>query len=112
MILQTAKIPISIITIVEPTGVSVNIETRIPTSAPNTEKTHEATVTLLKLLKISIEDTDGKMMSAEIKSVPTRFIARTITVAMTEARTTFRIFVRVPQANAKSSSNVIAKILL
>lgn len=110
--LQTAKHITSIITIVEPTGVPAVIEIRIPVAAPIAEKMQEKTVTFLKLLNRCIAEIAGKIMSAEIKSEPTRFIARTMIVAITVAITIFSMRVGVPQANAKSSSKVIANILL
>ena len=42
-------------------------------------------VTFLKLLQTSIDETAGKIINAEIKSVPTRFIASTIITAITLA---------------------------
>ena len=101
-----------IITIVEPTGVPATIETKIPDAAPKTEMTHEKTVTPLKLLNNIIAEIEGKIINADIKSEPTRFIAKTIIIAITEAITIFSKRVWVPQAKAKSESNVIAKILL
>ena len=85
---------------------------RMPVTAQKTEKPQAKIVTILKLLKISIEETAGKIISAEISKVPTRFIARTIITAITDARTIFMSFVLMPHAKEKSSSKVMAKILL
>lgn len=73
-------------TIVEPTGVSAKIEIIIPSAAHITEITAEATVTLRKFLKILMEERAGKIISAVIRSDPTKFIARTIITAMATAR--------------------------
>ena len=95
--MQIAKINISITTIVAPTSVPEITETKSPIMVPVIEKMQEKTVTLLKLLKIIIEETEGKIINAEIKRVPTRFMARTITAATTDAKIMFTIFVFVPQ---------------
>ncbi len=100
------------ITIVEPTGVPARIEIKIPAIAQKTENPQAKTITRLKLLNSCIEETAGKIISAEISSVPTRFIARTIIVAMTAAITMFISLVFVPPAKEKSSSKVTAKIRL
>ena len=99
-------------TIVEPTGVPATIETRMPDAAPKTETTHDKAVTPLKLFDTIIAEIGGKIIRADIKRVPTRFIARTMIIAITDAMTMFKSRVGVPQAKAKSGSNVIAKILL
>ena len=102
----------SVITIVDPTGVSQRIERTIPKNAQHTERIAEKIVTDLKLLKILIADNAGKMTSAETRSEPTRFIARTMMTAIIVAITKFRSVVFVPTAFAKLSSNVTAKNLL
>ena len=87
------KIPkhsISIITIVEPTGVPAIIEIQMPEAAPITEKNTCKNRNFLKLLKTSIEEIAGKIIKTEISSVPTRFMASTIAVAITVAITTFK----------------------
>ena len=88
----------SAITIVDPTGVLQMIERTIPASAQNTERIAENIVTDLKLLKILIADNAGKITSADTRSEPTRFIARTIMTAMTVAITKFRRPALVPTA--------------
>ena len=97
---------------VEPTGVEAAIETRIPVNAQNTEIAHAAIVTARKFLNTDIADTAGKMMSAEMRSVPTRFIASTMVIAITAAIAMLYIRVFIPEARAKSPSNVIAKMRL
>lgn len=110
--MQTAKHKISTITIVGPTGVLHIIAAKIPVIALKTEITHANMVTFLKLLQTSIDETAGKIINAEIKRVPTRFIASTIITAITLARIMFTSFVFVPHAKEKFSSKVIANILL
>ena len=102
----------SVMTIVDPTGVSKKIERTIPSSAHTTEIIAEHTVTVLKLLNILIADSAGKMTSADTRSEPTRFIARTMITAIIVAITKFKRFVLVPTAFAKLSSKVTAKNLL
>ena len=70
---------------VEPTGVPATMEIRIPSRAQNTDSKAEQIVTDRKLLKIRMADMAGKMISAEIRSEPTRFIARTMITAITTA---------------------------
>ena len=106
------KVIISTATIVEPTDVPVRIETIIPQEAQNIDTITEHTVTEKKLWNIRIAVNAGKIISAEISSEPTRFIARTITVAMIPEIKKLYLFTFVPAAFAKSSSNVTAKILL
>ena len=72
-------------TIVEPTGVSIKIEARIPKIAQKTERIAEKTITDLKFLKMRMEESAGKIIKAEISKEPTRFIARTITTAIITA---------------------------
>lgn len=84
----------------------------IPVSAQMTERIAEKIVTDLKLLKILIAESAGKITSADTRSDPTRFIARTMMTAMTVAIRRFRSLVFVPTAFAKLSSNVTAKNLL
>ena len=109
---HTAYAITSDITIVEPTGVPATIATRIPRTAQNTEKIAAKIVTDLKLLNRSIEETAGKIISAEIRRVPTRFIARTMITATITAMKKLYSRVLIPLALEKPSSKVIAKILL
>ena len=97
---------------VGPTGVLQIIAAKIPVTALKTEITQAKMVTFLKLLQTSIDETAGKIINAEIKSVPTRFIASTIITAITLAKIMFTSYVFVTHAKEKFSSNVIAKILL
>ena len=72
-------------TIVEPTGVPAIIDIMSPDIAQTTAKIAEKTVTFLKLWKSRIDESAGKMIRAEIRSEPTRFMASTITTAITTA---------------------------
>lgn len=69
-------------TIVEPTGDPRRIDVVSPIKAHITEIIADPIVTDLKVLKILIEEITGKTMSADTRSDPTRFIARTITIAV------------------------------
>ena len=103
---------ISATTIVEPTGVPARIEMIIPKKVQTTERIAEHIVTDLKLLKTLIAESAGKMISADIRSEPTRFIARTIITAIMTAIRKLYPRALLPAATAKFSSNVTAKILL
>lgn len=79
------KMRIYIVTIVEPTGVEVNIDIIIPNTAPNTERIAEYIITDLKLVITLIADKAGNTKRAVISSEPTRFIASTIITAVITA---------------------------
>ena len=70
---------------VEPTGVSSRIEQRMPKIAQKTDITAEKRMTDLKFLNSLMDERAGKIIRAEIKREPTRFMARTITIAMMTA---------------------------
>ena len=70
---------------VEPTGVSKRIDERMPNIAQKTDITAEKKMTDLKFLKSRMDERAGKMIRAEIKREPTRFMARTITMAIITA---------------------------
>ena len=70
---------------VEPTGVSKSIDERMPNIAQKTDITAEKRMTDLKFLKSRMDERAGKMIRAEIKREPTRFMARTITMAIITA---------------------------
>ena len=61
------------------------IATSKPVRVQKTEIAAAPIITEKKLLKTLIAVNAGKMMSAETRSAPTRFIARTITTAVTTA---------------------------
>jgi len=103
---------ISTATMVDPTGVPRSIETRIPKTVHSIEKTTAHIVTALKLLNTRIAESAGKIIKADMSSAPTRFIARTMITAITIDRVRLYILTFTPVATAKSSSKVIAKILL
>ena len=70
---------------VEPTGVPARMDTRIPSAAQHTEKHAEEMVTERKLLKSRMDDSAGKITSAEISREPTRFMERTMITAIMTA---------------------------
>lgn len=70
---------------VEPTGVSKRIDERMPNIAQKTDITAEKRMTDLKFLKSRMDERAGKIIRAEIKREPTRFMARTITMAIITA---------------------------
>lgn len=72
---------ISVQTIVAPTGVPAIMEMIIPSSDDTTAKIAEHIITLLKFLNTLIADKAGKMINADTRSEPTRFIASTIITA-------------------------------
>lgn len=109
---HTANTPASVATIVAPTGVPARIEIIIPLKAHTTEMIAEQIVTVLKLLNSLMDESAGKIISADISREPTRFIASTMITAITDAIIRLYVFTFVPVALAKVSSKVIAKILL
>ena len=70
---------------VEPTGVPARIEMMRPVAEQITERTAEQMVTRLKLWKSRMDESAGKITSAEISSDPTRFMASTMMTAVTTA---------------------------
>ena len=99
-------------TIVGPTGVPATIEVNNPVVAQNTEIIAELIVTDLNDLNILIALKAGKIINAEIKRDPTKFIAKTIITAVIIAINKLNRFAFTPVALAKFSSKVTAKILL
>ena len=96
----------------DPTGVPASIEIMMPEKAHTTENIAEKTVTLLNVLNILMDESAGKITSAEIRSDPTRFIASTMITAMTTAIRRLYASAYVPTLLAKVSSKVTANILL
>ena len=84
---------------------------KMPVTAQRTEIIDALIITDKKLLKSLIAERAGKIINAEISNAPTRFIARTITIAVMTAISMLYAFVFVPVAEAKPSSNVTANIL-
>ena len=72
----------SVATIVEPTGVPAKIEIKSPITEQITEKQAEQIVTDLKLLKIRMEVSDGKIIKLDIIIAPIRRIPTTIVKAV------------------------------
>ena len=60
---------------------------------------------------VRVKDSAGKTTRAEIRSEPTRFMASTMITAIMTAMIRLYRSTRVPLARAKSSSNVMSKIL-
>ena len=82
MIVNIKNTARSAATIVLPTGVPARMEIKSPDTEHTTETIAEQIVTERKLLKTLIAESAGKITRAEIKSEPTRFIARTIITAI------------------------------
>jgi uncharacterized protein (DUF2252 family) len=61
------------------------MEIRMPSAAQTTDTATEHTVTALKLLNTLMALIAGKITSAAISRAPTRFMASTITTAITTA---------------------------
>lgn len=97
---------------VEPTGVPARTDTNMPRIAQTTENIAEQIVTALKFLNTRIAESAGKITSAEIRSEPTKFIARTIIIAIIIANKRLYALALIPVAAAKLSSKVTANILL
>ena len=112
MITNRPYMTISHATIVDPTGVPDRMDMIMPVRVQRTDRTAEQTVTLLKLLNTLIDDIAGNMTRADMRSDPTRFIARTIIVAIIIAMKMLYKRADVPDVLAKASSKVTAKILL
>ena len=112
IIKQTKKASILHTTIVGPTGVEKIIAERIPITAQRTEITVDVITTRLNVRQTFIDERAGKITSAEISREPTRFIARTIIIAVTTAIKRLYREARIPEAFAKSSSKVTANIRL
>ena len=71
---------------VGPIGVASISEPKIPITAHSTERIAEQRTTCRKERKRNIADSAGKTISAEIRSEPTRFIARTMITAVMTAK--------------------------
>ena len=86
------------------------MEMRMPRKAQVTLMTAEKTVTDRKERKIRMADRAGKIISAEISSEPTRFMASTIIIAVITAIRRLAASTFVPAALAKFSSKVTSKM--
>ena len=100
------------ITTLAPAGVSSEYEAYIPTKKQHIESIPEQIITVLKCLHKRIEERAGKIMSADINSVPIILIPITIVIAVSKAITVLYTPVLKPVAFEKLSSKVTAKILL
>ena len=108
---KTPKAIMSAKTMVGPTGVPAIMEAKIPVAVQVTDKIAEQIVTDLNDLKMRIALNAGKIIKAEIRSEPTRFIAKTMITAVTTAINKLYKFVFTPVALANDSSNVTANNL-
>ena len=72
-------------TTVQPTGEDKIIDADIPIAVQIIENTAEHMTTFLKLLNMRIAEIAGNIISADISSDPTRFMAITITTAVITA---------------------------
>ena len=70
---------------VAPTGVEKRMDNTIPASAQPMDNTVAQSITPLKFCITRIADNAGKIISAEISSEPTKFIASTIMTAVITA---------------------------
>ena len=99
-------------TIVAPTGVPATIDIKIPAADVHAASTPEHIDKQKKHLKILMAEIELNTTTEDISSEPKRFIATTITTAITTAMSKLSAAGLVPVAFAKFSSNVTAKILL
>lgn len=72
-------------TIVGPIGVANIIENKKPTTVQVIDVMTEQIITERKLLKTRMDESAGKMISADTSSEPTRFMASTMTTAIITA---------------------------
>ena len=72
------KAAMSVMTIVDPTGVFAASEKRTPINVHTIEVIAAQIVTLLKVLKILIAESVGKVISAEMSNAPTMFMETTM----------------------------------
>ena len=68
-----------------PAGVSAIMEMQIPKSAQTAERMAEKITTALKFLNILMAEMAGNIISAVINREPTKRIAKTMTIAVTDA---------------------------
>ena len=82
---QIRKAIMSATTIVGPTGVEKSIAHKIPDIAHTHEITAEQMTTPLKERTTRIAESAGNISNAEMRSEPTKFIARTMIIAVITA---------------------------
>lgn len=100
-------------TIVELTGTpSQTKDVTNPAVTQHTDTQTEVITTVWNRLQIRIEVRAGKIIIADIRSVPSILIPITIVTAVSREITVLYRFVRIPVAVENVSSKVIAKILL
>lgn len=84
----------------------------IPMKEHTTAKIAEQIVTNKKLWNMRIAEIAGKIINAEMRREPTKFIASTIIIAITIAINRLYIFTFIPVVIEKLSSKVTANSLL
>ena len=99
-------------TIVAPVGKERLYEKYSPKINETTDTTAEATVTFLKELQRLIAVRGGKIIREDTSNAPIILIPITTVMAVSTARIVLKTETFTPVAFAKSSSKVIAKILL
>ena len=99
------------ITTLAPGAVSIARDENKPIRKQVTEINPEHITTERKLLQILIEVIAGKIIRLEIRSDPIIIIPKTIVTAVKTAISILYIFIFIPVAFEKLSSNVTAKIL-
>ena len=112
MMKQAVNTARSAATTVGPMAVAKMMDSTVPERAEIAAMTTAETVTLLKLLKSLIADRAGKMISADARSAPKRFIARTTVTAVMTAMRVLYAATLMPAEAANDSSKVTANILL
>ena len=100
------------ITTLAPVGVSHEYDTHIPTKKQQSESTPEQRITDLNFLQTLMEESAGKIISAEISRVPIILIPITIVRAVRSAIAVLKTPDLRPVALENVSSKVTAKILL
>ena len=109
---KTTNIIALTITTLAPVGVSSAYDVHIPTKKQQTDSTPEQIITDLNFLQILIEESAGKIISAEMSRVHIILIPITIVSAVNNEITVLYTPVLSPVAFENVSSKVTAKILL
>ena len=107
---KTIKTIRLMITIPAPVGTFTKYEAVRPAVKQATEIAAEHIVTPRKLLQRRMDVREGKIIRLDISSAPIRRIPTTITTAVSTEMNVLYIFVRMPVALEKLSSNVTAKM--
>ena len=102
----------SISTIVEPTGVPYTIDTVSPIETQSIWYIQDAMTTILKFLKSAELESTGNIISAVMRSDPTKFIDNTITMATIIENTVLNSSTFMPIDFENASSKVIENIFV